>query len=472
MADQATVASKACSDSHFDFIKPKPRNDASGQLRAAASKCSASSATGLQLTTQPAVRTAAQSRPGAVRLPDAPALPIRKMPIPLPAVNNMRSARCPQPIVVHKDTPSTPHQQPLLPMHGCSSAGAGWKQVTRPTPSLTKRDDPPLLSRLAKLTSSTGSATAAAGNHVAGVLPAHPPQEQSHGHLSTAQQVAQPHQIYSRLPGVSASGVLPQQKAPAQASAPPAQSTPQPLSGSAQEVISHSKTDTHTTHPAGTDTGTYPGVDQPGAIAASESAEFAGNSGANSPEAHSPAPQAQSLSVPDKTSKSASRSRLRLQRPPPSARLTPTATQSPRPCALPTHMAAASAQQKLLAQPSAKSAAGLASDWGSASPSPEPPSQQVASSRSALGGSHVGRSGDTEAPSQVAARSALGGIPVGRFGDKEAGPRQAVQQVPGFAYFAISHAQFCVSLCHDCQVGCLMEGQMRVLIVQAFWLLH
>ena len=446
MADQATVASKACSDSHFDFIKPKPRNDASGQLGAAASKYSASCATGLQLTAQPAVRTATQSRPGAVRLPDAPALPIRKMPTPLPAANNMRSARCSQQIVVHKDTPSTPHQQPLLPMHGSISAGAGWRQVTRPTPSLTKRDDPPLLSRLAKLTSSTGSA---AGQHVAGVLPAHPPQEQRCGHLSTAQQVAQPHQIYSRLPGVPASGVLPQQKPPAQASCPPAQSTPQPLSGSAQEVISHSKTDTHTSRPAGTVTGSYPGVDQPGATAAAASTELAGNGGANSPDAHSPVPQAQSLSVPDKTSKSASRSRLRLQRPPPSARLTPAATQSPRPCALPNRVAVASAQQQLLAQPSAKSAAGLASDWGRDSPSPQPPSQQVSASR-----------------------CALGGMPAGRSGDKEAEPRQAVQQVPGFAYFATSHAQSCLSLCHDCHMGCPIDGQAKMLMVLTFWLLH
>lgn len=215
MTDQRSAAQQAYTLSHFNFLQQKPKLKNTCDLPAEASRAADVSGPDSILASQSMTSKprAAESQSVLVRLPDAPALPVRKTSTPLPPANFARSEMCLQSgkLVDHK-VPSH-QQQPLLPLRPSPSTSAGWKRVIRPGPAATKKDDPPLLSRLAKLTNAS-TLSVASGSHVAGVLPAHVPQER-HSHGSAVPPAAQPQQNHDPAASTARHDLLSQQQASA-----------------------------------------------------------------------------------------------------------------------------------------------------------------------------------------------------------------------------------------------------------------
>lgn len=187
MTDQQQTA-LTYSPAQFDFVKQKPANATaawSGSRGAEGNSTEGSS------HEQQSGSKSSDSQKAPVRLPDAP-LPIRKMPVPsaqpakaLPALNIARAPGHPAPIL---------KEQPALPLRpASSSSNPPWKRAFRPDPMLTKKDDPPLLSRLANLTKAT--APPVTGTHVAGVVPPHSSYHCQQEGL-TPQPAAQAHQAH------------------------------------------------------------------------------------------------------------------------------------------------------------------------------------------------------------------------------------------------------------------------------------
>lgn len=144
----------------FEFIKQKPTT-AECQLtpEGTASDILMSGDTREQPGSHPAD---SQTKP--IRLPDAP-LAIRKMPSSGPA-----KAAIAIPTSYGSSTlAATFEEQPALPLRPTPSSGPAWKRIARPAPVLAKKDNPSLLSRLSRLTSSNG--TPIPSRHVAGVVP-------------------------------------------------------------------------------------------------------------------------------------------------------------------------------------------------------------------------------------------------------------------------------------------------------------
>ncbi len=326
MADQAALASRPYGVSQFDFVKQKPRHDAARLLAASRPKPSSAIGTGPNRDPHSVIIAPAVSRPVPVRLPDAPPLPMRKM--PATAANNASSLALSVQSGELQD-----QQQPLLLQRAPLSPGVAWKQATRTRSKPTSVDDSPLLSRLAKLTSSSNSAVpppaAAAGSHIAGVLPAHGLKEQDHTH-SPSQQTQ-----HGLVPILSAprTELLLRPKSSAQSVRPFLQPTSID-SSHAQEELSHSIRGPDTHPPAVNHYAAQPLFD--GTTASIEAEKPVWGAEVKPPEAQSPVTHTQqpqsscaSLSVLAAKPKSSSRSRLRLQRPPASAGLTPVTMHSP-----------------------------------------------------------------------------------------------------------------------------------------------
>lgn len=322
MADQAAAASRPYGASHFDFVKQKPRHDAARLRVASTPKHSSATGTSPDLDPQSVITAPAVSRPAPVRLPDAPPLPMRRM--PASAANNASSlALSVQPGELQDQ------QQPLLPQRAPLSAGVAWKQATRTGSKPTSIGDSPLLSRLAKLTSSANSAVspaAAAGSHIAGVLPAHGPKERDHTH-SPLQQTQ-----HGLIPILSAprTELLSWPKSLARPSLQPTSFD----SSHAQEELSHSIRSPDMHPPAVNHNVAQPLID--GTTALTEAQEPVWGAEVKPPEAQSPAthtqqpqPPCASLSVLAEKPKSSSRSRLQLRRPPASVGFTPVTIHSP-----------------------------------------------------------------------------------------------------------------------------------------------
>ncbi len=162
MADQAPDAQLAYCPAQFDLVKSVATAACQLDLNnAEANSQDIRSAEG-QSTSMAADRQIKQT----VRLPDAP-LAIRKMPfpsaVPARAAPGVHAAKAPH------QSASVFKEQPALPLRPAPSGGPAWKRVVRSAPMLTKKDDSPLLSRLAKLTNATG--TPVTSGHVAGVVP-------------------------------------------------------------------------------------------------------------------------------------------------------------------------------------------------------------------------------------------------------------------------------------------------------------
>lgn len=313
MADQTAAASRPYGVSQFDFVKQKPRHDAVRLLAAPIPKPSNAIRTGPNLDPQSVIIASAVSRPVPVRLPDAPPWPMRRMPATAASNASSRGLSV-QPGELQDQ------QQPLLLQRAPLSAGVARKQATCTRSKPTSIDDPPLLSRLAKLTSSSNSAVpppAAAGSHIAGVLPAHGPKERDHTH-SPSQQTQ--HELVPTL------------SAPRTELLPWSQSSVQPTSinsSHAQEELSHSIKDPDTHPPVVNHNAAQPLFAGTTALTEAEEEPVWGAEvkphEAQSPASHTqqPQPPCASLSVLGGRPKSSSRSRLWLQRPPASAGLTP-----------------------------------------------------------------------------------------------------------------------------------------------------
>ena len=337
MADQAAAASPLHGASHFNFVTQKPRHDAARLLVASTLKQSSATGTGPNLDPQSVITALPVSRPVPVRLPDAPPLPMRRMPASAAKFASSLSLSV-QPGELQDQ------QQPLLPQRAPSSAGVAWKQASRTQSKPTTVGDPPLLSRLAKLTSSSNSAVppppaAAAGSHIAGVLPAHGVKERDHTH-SPSQQTQ-----HGLVPTLSAprTELLSWPKASAQPICPSLQPTSLTCSH-AQDELSHSIKGPDSHPPAVRNNAAQPSFD--GTTALTEAEEPVWGAEVKPHEAQSPAahtqqlqPPCAGLSVLAAEPKSSSRSRLRLQRPPASAGLTPVTMYSPSSGASPDHAA-------------------------------------------------------------------------------------------------------------------------------------
>ncbi|KAA6418043.1 MAG: hypothetical protein FRX49_11961 [Trebouxia sp. A1-2] len=319
MADQAAAASCPYGASHFGFVKQKPRHDAARHIVASTPKQSSATGTGPDLDPQSMIAAPAVSTPAPVRLPDAPPLPMRRMP-ETAAKNASSLALSVQPGELQDQ------QQPLLPQPVPLSAGVAWKQATRTGSKSTSIDDSPLLSRLAKLTSSSrsvGSPAAAAGSHIAGVLPAHGPKERDHTHSPS--QLTQHGQLHTL--SAPRAELLSWPKISTQSVCTSLQPTPF-ASSRAQEELSHSMKGPDMHPPALNHNVAQLLFDGTTALTEAEEPVWGAASQhsreAQSPAAHTqPQPPCASLSVFAAKPKASSRSRLRLQRPPASGGLTP-----------------------------------------------------------------------------------------------------------------------------------------------------
>ncbi|KAL0020599.1 hypothetical protein WJX77_009541 [Trebouxia sp. C0004] len=327
MADQAAAASRPYVASHFDFVKQKPKHNAARLHVASIPKQANAGGTGPDLDPHSVITAPAVSRPVPVRLPDAPPLPNRRM--PASAANNASSL-----VLSVQPGELQDQQQPVLSQRAPLSAGVEWKQATRTGSKPISIGDSPLLSRLAKLTSSSNSAVppaAAAGSHIAGVLPAHGPKERDHAH-SPSQQTQ-----HGLIPILTAprTELLSWPKSSAQSVRPSLQPASFETSH-AQEGLSHSIRGPDTHPPAVNYNVAQPLFDGTTAFTAAEEpvwgAEVKPPAAAQSlatQHTQQPQPPCVSLSVLAAKPKSSSRSRLRLQKPPNSTGLTPVTMHSP-----------------------------------------------------------------------------------------------------------------------------------------------
>ena len=351
MADQAAAAARPYGASQFNFVKQKPRPDAARLLVATSPKHSSAIGTGPNLDLQSVITAPAMSRPVPVRLPDAPPLPMRRMPASA-ATNASSLALSVQPGEL---------QEPLLPQRALLTAGGAWKQATRTGSKPTSLGDSTLLSRLAKLTSSSNSVVppapaAAAGSHIAGVLPAHGLKEWGHTH-SPSQQTQ-----HGLIPILSAprTELLSWPKPLAHSVRPSLQPTSFD-SSHPQEEPSHSIKGPDVHPPAVNHSVAQPLFDGTTALTGAEEPVWGAEVKpleAQSPVTHTqqPQPPCASLFVLAEKPKSSSRSRLRLQRPPASAGFTPVTMHSPSSGPNPDQAAADSRTQSM-----AKSKGNLAS---------------------------------------------------------------------------------------------------------------
>lgn len=103
-----------------------------------------------------------------IKLPDAPALAVRKTSTPLPP-----APRQPTPQSQHTQSADMPQQQ-ALPMQPVLSAAPAWKRMARSSPHIAAdKAAGPLKDRLATLVNTPAQPGQAVQKHVAGVLPAH-----------------------------------------------------------------------------------------------------------------------------------------------------------------------------------------------------------------------------------------------------------------------------------------------------------
>lgn len=152
--DQSLPPQTAYQPSQFAFLKQKPKQDADRSLSSTAAANPSAPA--------PVLHTNDPAQSAAVRLPDAPVLPIRKFPtllqqVKLPCAAN--GSALPAPV----DEEQTALPRRLLTPSTDSKSKAAAAALSH------RKSAPPLLSRLAKLTSSPALAPTS-GSHVAGVL--------------------------------------------------------------------------------------------------------------------------------------------------------------------------------------------------------------------------------------------------------------------------------------------------------------
>ncbi len=325
MADQAAAASRPYGASHFGFVKQKPRHDAAQLLVASIPKQSSATGTGPRPGFTVSDHSTSSEQASASQATRCSTVASTQN-----APNSSKQCKLSSALCATRRAAGS--AAALLPQHVPLSAGVAWKQPTRTGSKPKSIGDAPLLSRLAKLTSSSNSVVppaAAAGSHIAGVLPAHGPKERDHTH-SPSQQTQ-----HGLIPTLSApmTELLSWPKSSAQSVRPSLQPTSF-ASSHAQQELSHSIKGPDTHPPA-----VYHDAAQPlfdGTTALTEAEEPVWGAEVKPLEALSPAthtqqpqPPCASLSVLAEKPKSSSRSRLRLQRPPASAGPTPDTMRSP-----------------------------------------------------------------------------------------------------------------------------------------------
>ena len=300
MSDQQPAAQHAYRPTQFQFLRHNKKQHTACELSAVGPKAPGATTTGFTHASQSLIKnTAAEGGPAPVRLPEAPLLPIRKLSTPLPSGSNVRSVSALQPARLPDHAAPSHQHQPLLPLHAPPLASAGWKRALRRESTPARKDAPPLLSKLAKLTGSSGTVMSS-GSHIAGVLPPPCASHEPMGHDAASLNAAQ---SYPRQGSCTSAAVvnLPSQK----------------LTGLSQPSKHGS---THNRQ-----TAIQPSPNE------SLHKPAAGTPASSLSEAHSPAQSSQrptELFVPADKPKSTLHSRLRLQRPP-VASPTPVTSQRP-----------------------------------------------------------------------------------------------------------------------------------------------
>ena len=178
--------------SDFSFVRHRPGQATAEQTATAGS-----------LTT---CQAAPEVRP-LIRLPDAPALAVRKSLLPLPSV-----ARQPVPQAQHAQHAQHADQQQALPVRSKLSAGPAWKRVVRDSPNTAaaQKAAPPLINKLAHLVKTPVQLSSSGLNdqkHVAGVLPANT--APSHNPVVVDQQTPAASTLQQGKANLSSSSAIP-----------------------------------------------------------------------------------------------------------------------------------------------------------------------------------------------------------------------------------------------------------------------